>query len=60
MTNSFINIITWIILVMVRMMINDVRPASVQWIVIQPPCPPLASPHTQPDHIANITLGPVG
>ena len=59
MTNSFINIITWIILVMVRMMINDVGPARVQWIVIQPPCPPLARPQPQPDHIPNITLGPV-
>ena len=57
MTNSFINIITWIILVMVRMMINDVRPARVQWIVIQPTCPPLASP--QPGHTPHITLGPV-
>ena len=56
MTNSFINIITWIILVMVRMMIDDVRPPSVQWIVIQSPCPPLASAQTQPDHITNITL----
>lgn len=53
MTNSFINIITWIILVMVRMMINDVRPARVQWIVIQPTCPPLAGP-PQPGHTPHI------
>ena len=60
MTNSFINIITWIILVMVRMVINDVRPAGVQGIVVQPTCPPLApGAQTKPDHIANITLGPV-
>ena len=54
MTNSFINIITRIILVMVRMMINDVRPACVQWIVIQPTCPPLASPHGH--HTPHIAL----
>ena len=37
MTNSFINIITLKIIIMMRMMINDVG-ASVQWIAEQSRC----------------------
>ena len=51
MTNSFINIITSkIIIIMIRMMINDVRPTGVNWIVEQS-----SSSELGPDKILNIT-----